>query len=85
MGASQGGSADTPSKPLLVCQCSAWHAADSNRILQVAILSRALLATSPLVLMRALEMAFPLGMRSTFTMPPADSALSNSLHGFTAP
>ncbi len=51
---------------------------------RLLFLPSALLATSPLVLMRALEMAFPLGMRNTFTIPPADSALSNSLHGHTA-
>jgi len=58
--------------------------ADSTQQLHIAMLPRALLATSPLVLMRALEMAFPLGMRSTLTIPPADSALSNSLYGHTA-
>ena len=39
-----------------------------------------LLATSPFVLMRAFEMAFPFGTRIAFTMPPAVIDISNSLH-----
>lgn len=50
-----------------------WH----HGLLQIADL----LATSPLVLILALEMALPLGTRSALTMPPA-VPLSNSLQRY---
>ena len=52
---------------------------------RAVLIAEALLATSPFVLMRALDTALPLGTQSTFTTPPADKALSNSLQPFIDP